>query len=138
MNDIGYVRTFKDQQLPGTNVHKRVREVEIEIKNDKEKDIPQVIILKAHYRDDRVRVVTPGQPSPCFRCEKLGHSRKECPLRGPEKKEQTVPKVLPPVQNSKTPVPEAKKYVVKRVTQSPPVPPAQSTVPEVKKQSLEQ
>ncbi|KAK6195721.1 hypothetical protein SNE40_001089 [Patella caerulea] len=123
MSDIGYVRKFKDQQLPGTNVHKRVREVEIEIKNDKEKDIPQVIILKAHYGDARVRVVTPGQPSPCFRCEKVGHSRKECPLRGPEKKKQTVPKVLPPVQNSKPPVPEAKKSVSKTVTQSPPAEP---------------
>ncbi|KAK6192570.1 hypothetical protein SNE40_004016 [Patella caerulea] len=133
MSDIGYVRTFKDQQLPGTNVHKRVREVEIEIKNDKEKDIPQVIILKAHYGDARVRVVTPGQHSPRFRCEKVGHSRKECPLRGPEKKKQTVPKVLPLVQNNKPSVPDVKKSVVKTVTQSPPVLPAQPTVPEVKK-----
>ncbi|KAK6181936.1 hypothetical protein SNE40_009712 [Patella caerulea] len=92
-------------------------------KNDKEKDIPQVIILKAHYGDARVRVVTPGQPSSCFRCEKVGHSRKECPLRGPEKKKQTVPKVLPPVQNSKPPVPGAKKSVIKTVTQSPPAEP---------------
>ncbi|KAK6170914.1 hypothetical protein SNE40_019199 [Patella caerulea] len=125
MTDIGYVRTFKDQRLPTTNVHKRIREVELEIPNKKLKDIPQLIVLKADYGDAKVRVVTPGQPSPCFRCEKFGHSRKECPLRAPEKekKRQPVPAVAPAV-----PVPTTVKSSVNQ-----PVPPAQSTVQEVKK-----
>ncbi|KAK6168592.1 hypothetical protein SNE40_019792 [Patella caerulea] len=110
MTDIGYVRSFKDLQLPTTNVHKRIREVELEISNKKLKDIPQLIVLKADYGNAKVRVVTPCQPSWCFRCEKFGHSRKECPLRAPEKekKRQPVPAVTPAV-----PVPTTVKDISK-------------------------